>query len=127
MIFDRGHMGGHMTPEELYRRFGRLIEVPPPPPTAPELSPEMIRWLGQATALVKETGSVVLQTELGAAIGMLNMPNRRDYFQSIMITLHSALAMAEINAPSSAQGAFIPVGTATNFASRGSFRAAQPL
>jgi len=101
-----------MESEGLYRRIGRLIEVAPPAPTTPNLSPELMRWLGQVSAIVKETRDVAISSELESSMAMLNLPNRKDYFQRIMLALYKALASAEINAPSSAQGAFIPVGNA---------------
>jgi hypothetical protein len=101
-----------MDPESLYRRIGRLIEVAPAAPTTADLSPDVMRWLGQATALVKQTGDIPVLAEMSAAISMLHFPNRKEYFQKILVALYKALASAELHAPQSAQGAFIPVGNA---------------
>jgi hypothetical protein len=69
-----------------------------------------MKWVGQVTAVLKESSDLKLEMEANAAIALLNRPNRKDYFQTIMVTLYKALAVAELNAPQSAQGAFIPVG-----------------
>lgn len=99
-----------MDAENLYRRIGRLIEIAPPAPTSPSLSVDQMRWIGQVTAVLKESGQAALQIEANTAISLLNMPNRKEYFQNIILTLYKALAIAELDAPQSAQGAFIPVG-----------------
>lgn len=98
--------------ESFYRRLGRLIEIAPPTPQTSALSPEFMKWIGQVSAAIGETGDILLQAEVGAAISGLQYPNRADYVQKIMIGLYKALAIAELNAPQSAQGAFIPVGNA---------------
>jgi len=99
-----------MEAESLYRRIGRLIEIAPPPPLYGTLSPELMKWTGQASALVSAGGDFLLQAEISLAIDGLQYPTRADSFQKIMITLYKALAAAELAAPPSAQGAFIPVG-----------------
>jgi hypothetical protein len=99
-----------MDAENLYRRIGRLIESAPEPPRYITLSPELMKWIGQASALVKATGDLMLQTEMTMAIDGLKRPDRTEHFQTIMVTLYKALAVAELAAPPSAQGAFIPVG-----------------
>jgi hypothetical protein len=99
-----------MDAEQLYRRLGRLIEVAPPAPKSVDLSPELMKWLGQVAALVKETGDYAMQVEVSTAIANQTQSNRQTYFQVIMLALYRALAIAEIQAPHSAQGSFIPVG-----------------
>jgi hypothetical protein len=99
-----------MDAESLYRRIGRLIEVAPPAPTTESLSVDLMKWIGQVTAVLKESGETALLLEVNTAVSMLNYPNRKDYFQTIMLALYKALAIAELNAPQSAQGAFIAVG-----------------
>jgi hypothetical protein len=99
-----------MDAENLYRRIGRLIEVAPEPPRYSTLPPEFMKWIGQASAIVKASGDIMLQAEMSMAIDGLQSPDRIERFQTIMVTLYKALAAAELLAPPSAQGAFIPVG-----------------
>lgn len=99
-----------MDAENLYRRIGRLIEVAPEPPRYSTLSPELMKWIGQAAAIVQTTGDILLQAEISLAIDGLKYPDRIERFQTIMVTLYKALAAAELKAPPGAQGAFIPVG-----------------
>jgi hypothetical protein len=99
-----------MDAENLYRRIGRLIEVAPEPPRYSTLSPELMKWIGQASAIVQATGDILLQADMSLAIDALKYPDRLERFQTIMVTLYKALAAAELNAPPSAQGAFIPIG-----------------
>lgn len=98
--------------EGLYRRLGRLIEVAPPTPQTSALSPEFMKWIGQVSAAIGDTDDILLRSEVSAAIAGLQYPNRGDYVQRIMIVLYKALAIAELNAPQDARGAFIPVGNA---------------
>jgi len=104
--------GSALDPEGLYRRIGRLIEIAPASPQGAQLSPEFMKWLGQVTAVLKEVGDITISVEVGAAINLLHTPNRAHLFQKIMLGLYQALAIAELRAPQSAQGSFIPVGNA---------------
>lgn len=99
-----------MDAETLYRRIGRLIEVAPPAPTTETLSVDLMKWIGQVAAVLKESRETALLIEVNAAVSPLNYPNRKVHFQNIMVALYKALAIAELDAPQSAQGAFIPVG-----------------
>src|SRR5690242_10096313 len=99
-----------MDAEILYRRIGRLIEVAPSAPTTADLSVDLMKWIGQVTATLNEINQIALLADFNVAVGMLHLPNRKHHFQNIMVTLYKALALAELNAPQSAQGAFIPVG-----------------
>lgn len=95
-----------------YRRLGRLIEIAPNTPQSAELSPDLMKWLGQVSAAIRETDDLALLVEVNSAISGLQYPNRAEYFQNILIALYKALATAELKAPESAQGAFIAVGNA---------------
>src|ERR1043165_2020896 len=101
-----------MDAETLYRHLGRLIESAPAAPQNSNLSPELMKWVGQATALVNEGGDLVLQMEIQSAIGRLQYPDRVDAYRKILIVLYKSLAAAELKAPAATQGAFIPVGNA---------------
>lgn len=96
--------------ENIYRRIGRLIETAPASPTNSQLSPDLLKWCGQALAAVQLTGDLLLKAEITVAIDGLQANTRAVAFQKIMMVLYKALALAEIHAPAGAQGAFIPVG-----------------
>src|SRR6266849_746727 len=98
-----------MKPEELYRRLGRIIETAPPPP-GPKLSAEFMKWAGQASALINALGDLTLNAEAQLATNGFHYPDRGIKFEKLILILHKALAIAELDAPPGAQGAFIPVG-----------------
>jgi hypothetical protein len=106
-------MGPTIKPEELYRRLGRIIEAAPPPPD-PNLSAEFMKWVGQANALIAALGDLTLATEAHNAINGFHYPERETNFKKLMMVLHKALALAELDAPAGAQGAFIPVGNVSD-------------
>lgn len=104
-------MVSKFTPEELYRRIGRIIEDCPSFQGIADLSAEQLTWLGRAEALIAATGNSLFTSEFAAARGMLpHSTMRQAGFQSLMMALYRALAEAELAAPPGAQGAFIPVG-----------------
>lgn len=101
-----------LDPQALYVQLGRIIETMPML-RAPSRTPAMKQWLGRASALVEASGNGV-DTGLFtiAAVNVLShtvMVNARaaDEIETI---LYRSLARAELNAPTSAQGAFIPTG-----------------
>lgn len=63
-----------MDAENLYRRIGRLIESAPEPPRYSTLSPELMKWVGQAAAIVQAGGDILLQAEMSLAIDGLKLP-----------------------------------------------------
>ena len=70
-----------------------------------------MKWFGQVTAVLREVGDIMIISEVGAAVsGLQQFANREEYFQNIMLGLYQALAITELKAPQSSQGAFIPVG-----------------
>jgi hypothetical protein len=97
-----------MKPEEIYRRLGRIIETAPSMPEGP-LSPDFMKWMGQAAAVVSALGDISLSAETQNAINGLHY-ERNVSFQKLMTILYRALAIAELDSPPGAQGAFIPVG-----------------
>jgi hypothetical protein len=101
-----------MKPEELYRRLGRIIEIAPAAPPVGVLSPEFMKWVAQANALVNALGDLTLTSEAHNAINGLHYPDRAAKFQQFMLILHKVLALTELELPAGAQGAFIPVGNA---------------
>jgi hypothetical protein len=101
-----------MTPEELYRRLGRIIEECPAFGGVAPLSAEQLTWLGRAEALVAESKDNLAQAEFAAARGSLAHPTMRPAgHQNVMMSLYRVLGKAELASPPSVQGAFIPVGS----------------
>ena len=101
-----------MDPQALYVQLGRLIE------TMPDLKAiqrpiETIQWLGRAHALVKAAGDAADIVRLKAEIDHLDSDIFRDSAaDGIVLVLYRALASAELSAPASDQGSFIPAGNA---------------
>jgi hypothetical protein len=74
-----------------------------------------MKWAGQAVALIREVGDLSLMPRAqNAANGLHNSAmdvlDRNTRYQRFLMILYEALAIAELKAPSSAQGTFIPVG-----------------
>lgn len=70
------------------------------------------RWLGRAHALVSATGDGQDVAELKSAVGFLYTSSRDGGVRRIITILYRALAIAELNAPTAVQGAFIAAGNA---------------
>jgi hypothetical protein len=98
-----------LNPEELYRRFGRLLENVPDFSGYGPLNTEQLQWLGRAQALVKENGDILAIVEIGLAAKNMLGPVRADAFSQLMLTLHAQIASVELRSPANAQGTFIPV------------------
>jgi hypothetical protein len=102
-----------MDSEALYVRLGRLIE------TMPDLennhSQEVRVWLGRAFAVVEQTKDLVDTGSFRDACTELHAPDHTRHERAknkIVDVLYRRLGVAELNAPVSAQGAFIPAGNA---------------
>jgi phosphatidylserine/phosphatidylglycerophosphate/cardiolipin synthase-like enzyme len=96
--------------ENLYRQMGRLLE------TMPNLNPyplptEAQQWLGRADALVKESGDLRDSVDWRVTMGTFNTGSRETRIQQLKEILYRVLASAELRAPASARGAFIPAGS----------------
>jgi hypothetical protein len=102
--------GYPLDPETLYRQLGRLIETIPDFSGYAPINHEQLVWLGRAHALVLASGDLVWRTEFDMAAGVVQGPARADALKTIMLVLYKALASAELRAPASARGAFIPAG-----------------
>jgi hypothetical protein len=98
-------------PELLYRQIGRLIADTPDFSGYGDLKADQLRWLGRARALVAALNDLVLIAEFDLAAKGMQGPLRAEVLQTVMRILYSALATAELKAPPSAQGAFIPAGS----------------
>jgi hypothetical protein len=99
-----------MDPEALYIQLGRLVE------TIPDLDKHPYRtsthhWLGRVGALITEMGDVSELVQFKASMSSLTYASLRyQGGQEIVQILYRALAVAEMRAPVSAQGAFIAAG-----------------
>jgi hypothetical protein len=101
-----------MDQESLYMQLGHLVETMPDL-TQERLSVDTLRWLGRAHALVYALGDTADALKIKMATDNLgNSYSRWSAAQQVAATVHRALAMAELAAPVSAQGAFIPAGNA---------------
>lgn len=92
-------------------QLGQIIATMPDLADSGNYSNDVLQWLGRATALVEAAG------DMSDSITFRNTTDRLRYLhlrptlsQQIALLLHRALARAEIRAPASAQGSFIPVG-----------------
>ncbi|MDX8499884.1 phosphatidylserine/phosphatidylglycerophosphate/cardiolipin synthase family protein [Mesorhizobium sp. VK4C] len=97
-----------MNPEQLYINLGRLIESAP----TGENKNEVSQWLGRAYALAMELNELAAAGKLTGISDQI--PHARGPFliSLAMPILYRLLALAEIRAPASAQGAFINAGNA---------------
>lgn len=104
-----------ITPESLYMQLGEAVRSMPDLERCSALAPETLTWLGKVHALILAQGDPVEVGTLKAAVthfqsGAQNL--RAFGVNHITAALYRALAVAELNAPSSVQGAFIPTGNA---------------
>src|SRR5438552_4140259 len=97
--------------EELYRRFGRLLENVPDFSGYGPLRSEQLQWLGRAQALVKENEDTIAIVDINVALKNMLGLARGDAFKQIMLILHTQIASVELRAPANSQGAFIPVAS----------------
>jgi hypothetical protein len=103
-----------MDPEALYINLGRLIEAAPDLTVNPQ-PPATTQWLARAYALVSNV-NVIDAEKIRDAMGWIASDEyshsvRKSYSDSIFQILHRSLAVAELSAPATAQGTFIPAGS----------------
>jgi hypothetical protein len=101
-----------LDPESYYRHLGRLIEGMPDLSSGAPYSSEVHVWLGRADALISESGDLQNQVVWRAAVQRLNSAAYANSVETLKTVLYRSLAAAELRAPASAQGAFIPAGNA---------------
>lgn len=106
-----------IAPEALYRQLGQLVAEMPNDLAGPSpISADTHRWLARAAALIGEGTNRADTTSLMDYISFKSSSDglvgilREQNAHHIATILHRALARAEMNAPATAQGAFIPVG-----------------
>lgn len=105
-----------LNPESLYLQLRRLVASMPDLHNAP-ITPEMSQWLGRAAVLLEESGNLYDAITVKAAadtLGDERLSTRAPRANTIVSVVHRALARAEMNAPASAQGAFIAAGDTLN-------------
>lgn len=99
-----------MDPAALYQQLGQLIAAMPDLMNDDWNTPAGRRWLGRAAALIEAGGngtdSAVFNVSSNGLGTVLHVQN----VQAIISVIHRALARAELAAPASVQGAFLPVG-----------------
>jgi hypothetical protein len=98
-----------MDPAALYQQLGELVS------TMPDIESEWYslearRWVGRAAALVEASGQSADAASFNVASNNLGTVAHSPNVQAITAIVYRALARAELAAPASAQGAFIPVG-----------------
>jgi hypothetical protein len=98
----------------LYHQLGQIISDEPKIPTGTGRgSIEILRWLGRAEALIEEVNGLADHLKFtGLRTSMLRATAIDAETQMIHIRsqLYTALAKAEMGAPTAARGAFIPAG-----------------
>ncbi|WP_175978168.1 phosphatidylserine/phosphatidylglycerophosphate/cardiolipin synthase family protein [Burkholderia sp. BCC1047] len=99
-----------LDPESLYVQLGRLVETTPDLTRLGPISAETNQWLGRAAALVEASGDLGDLVTLKVAAQNLDSVLRESNAQIVVAIVHRALARAELKAPATSQGAFIPVG-----------------
>lgn len=101
-----------MDPQALYAELGRLVVEMPDLSHQRLLSTEEMRWLGRVSTLVQQVGDHMDTAELTLAVQRVNSAARASVAQDIAVILYRALAKAELKAPITDRGAFIPAGNA---------------
>lgn len=100
--------------EALYHQLGQIISDEPKIPAGDKRgSSEVLRWLGRAEALIDEVSGVVDHHNFGnlrATMLRTTLADAETQMRHIRGLLYTALAKAEMNAPTAAKGAFIPAG-----------------
>ncbi|XOK10425.1 phosphatidylserine/phosphatidylglycerophosphate/cardiolipin synthase family protein [Agrobacterium tumefaciens] len=104
-----------MSPEEIYHNLGQLLAATPDFAAHDRLQSEETIWMAKAYALLKASGMSSDSMEMKVQMDLMTTATphyRPGYAAKIAAVLHRALAVAEINAPTSVRGAFISAGSA---------------
>lgn len=100
--------------EALYYQLGQIISDEPKVPTGEKRgSIEVLRWLGRAEALIEEVsgaGEHFMFRQLRTRMLTATATNAESEMRHIRGMLYTALAKAELSAPTATRGAFIPAG-----------------
>jgi hypothetical protein len=104
-----------MNPEALYMQLGRLAATIPDL-TRLSLTSDDLQWVGRVDALLSAADDLSNLADFRAAVARLNNAmSNADRFrgaQAIQLVLYRSVAAAELQAPVSVQGSFIPAGNA---------------
>jgi len=100
----------NITNENLYYQIGKLLEEMPDLTGGDPLSSKDQLWLGRAYSLIALGKSQADAINFKVLSDNLLGPLRDSNVQGITAILYRALAVAELDAPSSSQGSFIPIG-----------------
>ncbi|QDK32581.1 hypothetical protein [Sphingomonas sp. IC081] len=108
---------GMLTPadwEALYHQLGQIISDEPNIPTGGGRgSIEILQWLGRAEALIEQVSGIVDHSKFGTLRTTMltaTLTDAETQMRHIRGLLYTALAKAELSAPATAKGAFIPAG-----------------
>lgn len=101
-------------PETLYLHLRRLVATMPDLASGDTRDPERLQWLGRAAALIEKSGDLTDFVQLKASADGIDFLRRDVNARKIESIVHRALARAELQAPASAQGAFIAAGDTLN-------------
>lgn len=108
---------GMLTPSEweaLYHQLGQIISEEPKMPSGNDRgSTEILRWLGRAEALIEQVSGIVDHSKfrtLRSSMLTAILTDAETQMRHIRSLLYTALAKAELSAPTAAKGAFIPAG-----------------
>lgn len=99
-----------LDPESYYRQLGRLIEIMPDFSGNSQFTTDIHQWLGRADALISANGDLIDKMDWRTAVQRLNSAARPSGVEQIKQVLYRVLGAAELTAPASVQGMFIPVG-----------------
>jgi hypothetical protein len=99
-----------LTPESLCLQLGRLVADMPEFVGPGPVSAETNTWIGRAAALVDQIVDLAERIAFKVAAQNLSGPLHESNAQTIKAVVYGALARAEMMAPVSAQGAFVPAG-----------------
>ncbi len=108
---------GMQTPadwEALYYQLGQIISDEPQIPNGTKRgSIEILRWLGRAEALIEQVSGLADHhkfNSLRTTMLTATATDAESQMRHIRSLLYTALAKAELSAPTAARGAFIPAG-----------------
>lgn len=99
-----------INPEELYLRLGQLLETVSILDQHP-VGDETHRWVARALVLVDAAGDLGDYVQLKSSAGYLGVRGLHEQARTRIVQIvHNALARAEVSAPVSLQGSFLPAG-----------------
>lgn len=101
-----------MNAAESYARLRHLVEESVAIPTSANIYSDLQVWAGKIYAVLMESGMGMQAAQVSAATSLLTMAGEGETYIKIRGFLMQCLAIAELKAPASDQGAFIATGNA---------------